>query len=456
MKLNKVVYLTVIAASFAMGTLFALLPLKIALPLALMALGLVFLLLKPHKINYAVAFYSLLYFAVKELFGGYFLSGIWDELLLAFCFFLWVFKWVFYRNEKAYKWTPIDFSLLLFIFVSTFMFFYNSPDFAIGLEGLRAVVEYMLFFFVVVQFLNSPTAAKRLVYALVFVGTFMGLHGIYQYVAWVDIPSRWLDRVETSIRTRAFSVAGNPNVLGCVLVIMIPLAVALVFSEKKTGKKLLFSFSTAAMTLCLLFTGSRSAFLGLALAVLVYALLNRDKRLLAGVVVVSVLTFIFVPIVRDRFAYLLSADYINSSLRDGRLSRWPKAVEMVKQNPWFGVGLGRFGGAVAAANNIPGTFYIDNYYLKIAVEMGIPGLLFFLLLFYNTLAWSLRSVKRLRESPYYGNIALGALSGMVGVLFTNIVLNNFDAPMIVTYFWTAAAIAAYLGFVERDKVLCSH
>jgi hypothetical protein len=56
------------------------------------------------------------------------------------------------------------------------------------------------------------------VYAFVFpfaaLGTLVALHGIYQYIIDVDVPSSWTSVTEMGVRTRVFSILNSPNIMG--------------------------------------------------------------------------------------------------------------------------------------------------------------------------------------------------------------------------------------------------
>ena len=60
-----------------------------------------------------------------------------------------------------------------------------------------------------------------------------------------------------------------------------------------------------------------------------------------------------------------------------------------------GVGLGMFGGAVAMQNQVidhQEYFYVDNYYLKLMIEMGYTGLSAFLITVLSFLANGCRAL----------------------------------------------------------------
>jgi O-antigen ligase len=235
------------------------------------------------------------------------------------------------------------------------------------------------------------------------------------------------------------------------MVLLIPVSISLVFVEKQLMKRLAFGGIALVMTGCLLFTLSRSALISFMVAITLYALM-KDRRLILPMILGAVLIAILLPSVVDRFIYMLSPVYLESSLKGGRAIRWLTGWQMFTDNLWLGVGLGRFGGAVAMNHKdlFPDTYYMDNYMLKTAVEMGLIGITAFLLLLYNTILWSFRAIRITLEN-YYMNIAQGILAGMVGVIVHNFTENIFEVPMMVTYFWLFAGIIMYLGYTSGKE-----
>lgn len=388
-----------------------------------------------RRMTYVVALYVFIDYAVRNYSGSPALAGYWDELLLILAVGLWIYKMIRYRKLKPFTHTPLDFPLIGFFGVGLFLLIINSPDLRISIEGLRAVIQYMFWYFAAVQLFESEKTAKNMYRILVYSGTLLGLHGILQFIMKVENPVKWTDAAEGDI-TRVFSIIGSPNILGSLMVLLIPMAAGLFFAASKPLEKLLFLGSAGAMCLCLLFTFSRGAWLGLAVAAFVYFAI-KDKRLLVPIVVLGLLAVIFVPSITGRITYMLSSQYVASSIKGGRLGRLEAGLEILRSNLWIGVGLGRFGGAVAM-NNIPGSYYMDNYYLKTTLEMGIVGLMAFLALIFSLLSWSRRVLLSVRGSTKY-ELVLGAFAGMCGVLFHNLFENVFEVPMMVTYFWLLAA-----------------
>jgi len=416
------------------------------------------LILKDYERSiYVLAFYVFIDYILRDMLKINLLASYWDELLLIVCFGLWVYKGILSADnagpaesdglKPGYKWTPIDAPMLFFFGIFALLFLINSPSMSIGLEGLRAIVQYAVWFFLAMQLFRSFTGTKRVLFILLLVGTLLGLHGIYQYIVAVPIPSNWVDIAEDPVRTRAFSIVKSPNILGSLMVLLGPLSLAFMANEKRTFWKMVYLGAFGAMSLCVLFTYSKMALFAYVAALGIYFLI-KDKRLIIVLIAAVVGIYLFVPSVGSRISYLLSPEYIVSSLRGGRLVRWQTGLNMFMENFIFGVGLGHFGGAVAMNNNIPGTFYMDNYYLKTAVEGGILGLGAFLILVVNVMIWGMRTIYRLGrvQDRERFNFAVSIFSGLAGVLAHNLVENVFEVPMMNTYFWLLTAVLMYIWY----------
>ena len=205
-----------------------------------------------------------------------------------------------------------------------------------------------------------------------------------------------------------------------------------------------------AMGLSLVLTLSRGAWFGAAIAMFIFCLAVNPRWLFilgeGGVM-------LFVPSVMSRITYMLSPQYKVNSMTGGRLLRYQTGWDMFMQNKLKGVGLGHFGGAVAMnnINLVPDTFYMDNYWLKTAVEMGIIGVAAFAVLIFVLVFWSIRAVK---QSEDYDTrlVTAGGFAGLCGVIFHNLMENVFEVQYMVAYFWVIAALVFYFG-IRRKKVL---
>lgn len=399
---------------------------------------------------YVIAFYVLIDYVLRYVVVVSLLASNWDELLFIFALCLWVYKWFMCRKKPGYISTPLDIPIIFYIVVVFCSLLVNAPIFSIGVAGFRQNVQQILWYFVVAQLVSSSKNVRWFLYILVSIGGVLGLHGLYQYVTKAEMPSYWVDRLEAGITTRVFSIIGSPNILGSLMVLIIPIAISLFFSETKLLKKLFFVSVTLAMSATLIFTSSRSAWIGFVVAMAVFFWL-KDKRLIVVLALVILAAYLFVPTVANRVNYLISPEYMVSSASGGRIARWTIAIEAIKQHPFFGLGLGQFGGAVAQNFKIPNAFYVDNYFLKIATEMGIIGLTAFVIFIYNILAWGIRAVSRITNAANR-QMAQGIYAGLVGVVVPNLVENVFEVPMMLAYFSILTGLLVFLGFTLEERL----
>jgi len=396
-----------------------------------------------------VAFYPFIDEIGRDLLGDFSLFGLWDEAFLLVCAFYVFAVWFFRKRGEPLAITPVGSPILLLISVSLCLYLLNSTYPKLGFEGFRVVVQYILWFFVVNSYLTDDKKAYLIVRLLVYAGGIMGIHGIIQYIMKVPTPAHWTDYAEGSTGTRVFSIVGSPNILGSIFILMIPLCLALVLQKERSfNDRLIFFILLGAMGLSLVFTLSRGAWFGAAIALFVFCLAINPRWLF--ILAAGCGAMLLVPSVMSRIQYMLSDQYRLNSMTSGRLHRYQTGWNMFMQHKWTGVGLGHFGGAVAMNNSnlIPDTFYMDNYWLKTAVEMGLAGIAAFFILIFILVLWSIRAVK---QSENYDTrlVTAGGFAGLCGVIVHNMMENVFEVQYMVAYFWVIAALVFYFGLRRK-------
>ncbi len=362
------------------------------------------------------------------------LSSIWDEVLM-----LVFIGWILIRRvlfNQRYRFSDIDLPLLSFIGIYLTVMFLYSPELNVGIEGLRAVVQYMFWFFLVLQLLDNQVVIQRTVWLLTVSTGLLGLHGTYQYITGAEMLGNWVDSSET-ITTRAYSIVGGPNALASVLVLGIPIAIGLFVAEKDVIKKIIFMLSALFMGTGLIFTFSRGAWIATFLAV-VLLFVFIGKRLLVPIITLLLAVVLLVDNVWNRISMLFTKEYVSKASEGGRIYRWTTGLAEWSESKIIGLGIGRYGGAVATNHGLA-PFYMDNYYLKTLTESGLVGLISFILLQIHTMLQCFWYIKGM-DKPYNRVVSLSVFSGMLGVLMHNGVENIFESPFMVSFFWMCAAI----------------
>ena len=378
------------------------------------------------------------------------LSSAWDEGFLIFGFLVLLFERMFPGETKPHRATPLDTVLLAFLGVSILCMLVVSPMMGIALAGLRAVVQYMLWFYVLSRVLTDEGDVEAFCGILVATAALISLHCIYQYIVAAPIPENWVTHTEQGVRTRVYSIFGSPNICGAYMVMMAPLAASYAYRTKTLWKQLAAWGAVGLMGVSCLVTFSRGAWLGFAVMVAVFAWL-RDKKLLALIFLAGGIA-VFIPQVANRITFLFTDEFKYASENGGRAGRWREGLKLFETgSKVFGFGLGRFGGAVAMQNQVSRAiwyFYMDNYYLKTLVEMGYLGLSAYVVLLLCTLGCGLRSIWRCRGTDLHP-VAVALFSGMAGVLVHCFTENIFEVPYMNALFWGMAAVLVFLGFGKR-------
>jgi len=407
----------------------------------------------------ALAFYLPIDYLLRSVVQIGFLASVWDEclMLVAFGYILW--HTAMRRAPLQSRVTPVDAYLMLFVGVAFFLMCAVSPYPSIALDGLRAVVQYLFWFFLVTRLIEDDRDFSIFYGALVVMAIAIGLHGIYQFIVAAPIPASWVSQTEESVRTRVYSITGSPNVMGSLLVLFAPMVAGIAYYSKKTWVKICAIGATGMMCLSIIFTFSKGAWGGLFVAVVIFAAF-LDRRLIALMGAGGAAALIAIPSIANRITYLFTTDYVEASQRAGRMVRWETGLNLLHEsNPWLGFGLGRFGGAVAMQNKIIeesdafSYFYMDNYYLKTLVEMGYIGLIFFIILLIGLVIWCLRSIGRTKlcETDRSRVLAVSMFAGMMGVLTHCYFENIFEVPYMTAYFWSMGAAVLYLGYFRKRR-----
>ena len=412
------------------------------------------------------AAYLPLEFILRDMLSLGIIASVWEELFMVLSVCLIIWRACIGDDHGNFKRvSTLETGILLYISVMLLLMMITRPNHVIAFAGLRAQVEYTLWFFIIYRLLDDISDAKALILAFGAVVLLLSFHGIWQFIIAVPIPASWTTSTESAVRTRVFSITGSPNIFGSLLVLAAPIPAAMIYYLKKPLHKFLALCATGAMCLCDLFTFSRGSWIGLALAVVIFAFFV-DKRLILAMVAVIGAILAAVPSITNRLTFMLTKEYAIASSVGGRALRWATGKELLANSSrWFGFGLGRFGGAVAMNNQVIDTsdgftyFYMDNYYLKTMVESGYIGLAAFILLIGIFLFCGLKAVYRagigfntdfskdqlVRNEGNPRLLAVAVFSGMCGVLAHCYFENIFEEPYMMAYFWGLAAALISLG-----------
>jgi len=240
--------------------------------------------------------------------------------------------------------------------------------------------------------LQTATDLRRLVWSVVAAGTLLATLSAYQFLTGSFDQSFFgfarasvQNIVDTTDDVRVSGPIGDPNYYAQVLLMLIPLAVDRMVTERRRFLKVAAGYGALVMTAAVVFTFSRGG--ALALAVVAALLIWRYRppaAALAAVAVAGVLAVPFLPSgYVERLTTLGQVGTVESttdvSIRS-RTAELRAGTGMLLDHPLTGVGYGTF-----AANYVDYTrsFGIEqrlkdreahNLYLEVGAETGLLGI----------------------------------------------------------------------------------
>jgi putative inorganic carbon (HCO3(-)) transporter len=185
-------------------------------------------------------------------------------------------------------------------------------------------------------------------------------------------------------------IFGNPNDLAMALDMLLPLAIVLALTSKPAGR-LFYSACAFVLAMGVVVTFSRGGFLGLAAAgsVLLWKLGRNNKLTMAMAALAACLVLgMSMPAgYTDRLFTIIHSEQDTTNSAQERTGEMKQALEIAAHHLIFGIGMGNY------------PFYSNhairahNAYIEIAGELGVSGLIAYLILIFAPL----RSLKRIER-----------------------------------------------------------
>jgi putative inorganic carbon (hco3(-)) transporter len=243
-------------------------------------------------------------------------------------------------------------------------------------------------------------------------------------------------------RGRLLSTWFDPNFVGGFLAFMVPLVLGESLDRKKY-RWLLWGLA-GLLSLALLLTLSRSAYLAFLLALLLFGLLRSIKALLLGGVLLILVTATVTPVQERSMSLVDSAESVFTetyTLPDAsarlRFSSWEEAWELFTEAPFTGQGYNRYKYAAIELGtlddpNIHSASGSDSSLLNILATTGILGFMSFLAVY---LLLGFQAFKNRHQG-----FALGFFCALTGLFIHSIFFNSLLFPLVMAPFWISVGL----------------
>jgi len=323
-------------------------------------------------------------------------------------------------------------------------------------------LSYAAFFIVAFDYIRTGRQVRRFFWVIFTVCLIESLIGLMQYIA-------------SGSKVPASGTYVNPNHFAGLLVLVIPFILGyLLYLYTRHGVAIgrwggkvklpvsshfVMFFATAIMAITLILAQSRGAILSFGASIFFfYVLMSRDKKnrsnkwLIGGFLAIILVYSLWIgldPVL----------DKATKTTRElpKRTYIWKDSLNMIKDFPVLGVGLGNFSLAYTLYKKDaywPHVYdHAHNDYIELATETGIVG---FALVFWALISF-FRNVYRSEtyfssvKDPFSYFILIGLLSGMFGMFLHTITEFTFQIPANAYYFTFILALTARLSEPKNGK-----
>jgi len=364
-----------------------------------------------------------------------------EDFLLVFIGLSWFARTALDKSTGLFRKTPLNQPIAAYILACFLATLWGKLTGHVqGKAGFFFVLkyfEYMIVFFMVVNYVETPDQAKRLLFCLFLTCFIVSMYGLIQ------IPGG--ERVSAPFE----GARGEPNTFGGYLVFMGAVAVALIDHLKDMRVRLGLAVLLVVLLISLLYTQSRASYLAVIPAYLVFSLLSRRRfYLIAGLIVALALSPLIIPrVAKERIAFTFMQPEAKGQIQFGkvrldtsasaRVIGYKEALSDWRKSPILGYG-------------VTGYTFMDAQYPRILVETGIVGLLAFAWLIYALFRVGINTWRDAQDDLIRG-LSVGLIAGLVGLLVHAIGANTFIIVRIMEPFWFLTGIVVALSSIAEDS-----
>lgn len=306
-------------------------------------------------------------------------------------------------------------------------------------------LKTVIIFILMVNLIDTRQRIFSMWKLVVICGSALGLDAIKSY-ARGEFTARGV-RIEGLVG----GMFGNPNDLATALVVLLPFAIFLALSSKGVAR-LFYLGCAAIMTIATLVTFSRGGFLGLiAMGGVLLWKLGRGRRfrtLLASALICGILFVVTPGGYGSRISTIFNIEEDETGSAQERRELMELAASMAIRRPIVGVGMGNF--HIYSIHEKQA----HNSYLEIAAELGVMGLIAYLIVILAPLRSLRRIERKTKAMESESDTEMYRLSVCIqAALIAYMVCSFFASIQYLWYLYYTAAYAVALRQIHKAEEL---
>jgi putative inorganic carbon (HCO3(-)) transporter len=360
-------------------------------------------------------------------------------------------------NKRGWKRTPADLAILLLILILPLNLII-SPHLPLSISHTLRLLSGIGYYYILSSSLSSTQHFRTILVMTALLCLGVSLLAwvtvdwqIYKPSMGITIPE-FVSRMQISERVHPNVIAGN------LIILTSALFGAGLFAWKNftTWEKIIVSTAGLSGILTILQSGSRGAWLAFSLAVGLALVLRRRNLGLLYFILIGGFGFAFGMNSLVEFNQAVSQPTGSTVSLALRLEIWARTLDMLRDSPLTGVGIGAFGAVLDALyplfKSTPGSIlHAHNLFLQIAVDLGLPGLIVWLAILMTTTWTCWKSYRQSHTGSIGAGLSVGLLTAQVALaahgLFDAVTWGLVrTAPLV----WALWGLAIALQSASRD------
>ncbi len=311
----------------------------------------------------------------------------------------------------------------------------------------------IIVFLLLANVINTLPKLRSICIGLALMAAFLALITIRNYLS-----NTFIEQGDRVLGTQG-ALTGNPNDMALMLNLLLPVSTGLMLASPSGLRRLLLGTLIALQVIAIVLTFSRAGFLALGVTFITYMVLlgrTSQRKWIPVALGVALLAIQYIPATYlDRLSTITNIAEDDSGSAQLRLNDMKLATGLFLSDPLVGTGIGVSVVAMDEARGAYGT-EIHNVYLQYAVELGLPGLILFLLLYLSCFRTTSYVMSRHPPTSDQDNSLFYISQGLRVSLITFAVGAFFHPVAYHFYFYYIAGLAiALIAVHEHETALCA-
>ena len=329
-----------------------------------------------------------------------------------------------------------------------------SPDKGSAVRNALFYFTAIILSLDVMNAIDTNDKLYELMWCLWFALMMTSLYAVYQGIVGVEVDQSLTDTtLNAGMPGRVYSTFENPNNYAELIVMLLPFTAALAFITKNKWLKIGLFASMALPLVAIGLTLSRSGWLALAGAVVVFIFVYKPV-LIVPMIALGCMAIPFLPDTIKRRASTIGS--MSDSSNKYRIYIWEGSMKIIRDYGVTGIGLGpdNFGLIYPSYANLSAinARHAHMLYMQAIIEMGILGFISVMWTVLGTMKESWAALKKKWAQPIHkftGYALISAMCGMGAMAFVEYI---WYYPRVLFVFFTVLGMGfSAVNLVKKEE-----